>query len=128
MHTWASDKICKPKKEEGLDIRRIKDINQAAGLKLVWRCCSNPKSVWASWMMNEYVKDSNFWEAPMHLLHSGTWKFIAESKQIAKKYMKVGIGNGEHASLWYDPWLKEGALIDHVGKLHPDIITHPDWK
>jgi len=45
MHTWASDKICKPKKEEGLDIRRIKDINQAAGLKLVWRCCSNPKSV-----------------------------------------------------------------------------------
>jgi len=64
----------------------------------------------------------------MHLLHSGTWKFIAESKQIAKKYMKVGIGNGEHASLWYDPWLKEGALIDHVGKLHPDIITHPDWK
>ena len=79
-------------------------------------------------MMNEYVKDSNFWEAPMDLLHSGTWKFITESRQIAKKHMKVCIGNGEHTSLWYDSWLKGGALIDHVGKLYPDIIRHLNWK
>jgi len=91
MHTWAWDKICKPKKEGGLEIRRIKDINQVAGLRLVWRFCSNPKSVWASWMMNEYVKDLNFCEAPMHLLHSGTWKFIAESRQIAKKHMNLSM-------------------------------------
>jgi len=78
-------------------------------------------------MRNEYVKDFNFWEAPVHLLHSGTWKFKAGSTLLAKKQMKKCIENGENSSLWYDPWLKEGALVEHMGKLHPGIVGHPNW-
>jgi len=37
MHVGPGKKICKPKVEGGLAIRRIKDNNMAAGLRLVWR-------------------------------------------------------------------------------------------
>ena len=42
IHAWAWDKICKPKSECGLAVRRIQEINNAAGVKLVCRCCNNP--------------------------------------------------------------------------------------
>jgi len=109
MHAWAWESLCKPKAEGGLAIRRFKDINIAAGLKLVWRDCTDPDSIWNAWLRTTHVGGRNFCEAPVHLLHSGTWKFIAGSRQLAKKHMKRSIGNGEETSLWHDPWLKEGS-------------------
>ena len=35
MHAWAWDKLCMPKEEGGLGIRRIQDLNTAASIKLV---------------------------------------------------------------------------------------------
>ena len=32
MNAWAWDKLCEPKSEGGLAIRRLKDINEVAGL------------------------------------------------------------------------------------------------
>ena len=99
-------------------------------MKLVWRCCNDINFLWASWMRNHYVKNLNFWEAPVHILHSGTWKFIAGSRQLTKVCMRKCIGDGEGASLWYesyDPWLKESSLADHICILNPDMIRNPCW-
>ena len=80
MHAWAWDKICKPKSEGGLAIRRIQETNNAASVKLVWSCCNSENSFRASWMKEQYFQDINFWEAPAHLLHSDTWKFVVKSR------------------------------------------------
>jgi len=90
MHAWAWDKLCKQKEEGGLAIRRIQDINKAAGVKLVWRCCTS-HSIWALWMRKQYVKAGNFWEARASLLDSGTWKFITRNRSLAKMYMTKNI-------------------------------------
>jgi len=58
MHAWAWDKLCKPK-GGGLAIRRIQDINKAAGVKLVWRCCMSD-SIWAQWMRSNMSKQGFF--------------------------------------------------------------------
>ena len=47
MHAWAWDKLCMPEEEGGVALRRVADMNLAAGLKLVWRCCTL-ESIWAS--------------------------------------------------------------------------------
>jgi len=59
LHAWAWDKMCIPKSERGLGIRRINDINTAAVIKLLWRCCTSD-SIWAKWMKDHYVQNPNF--------------------------------------------------------------------
>ena len=61
MPAWSWEKLCKPKEEGGLAIRKITDLNKAAGIKLAWRCCSS-NSIWATWMRKHYVKEWNFWK------------------------------------------------------------------
>jgi len=34
MHAWGWNALCKPKEEGGVELRRIQDISQAAGIKL----------------------------------------------------------------------------------------------
>ena len=114
MHTWAWEQICKPKHEGGLAIIRLRDINIDASMKLVWRYFNNNHSIWNEWVKTNYVGEHNFWEAPAHLLQSGTWKFIAGSRMLAKHHMTRCIGNGEDTSSWYDPWMKEGTLADQL--------------
>ena len=41
MPAWSWEKLCKPKEEGGLAIRKITDVNKAAGIKLEWRCCNS---------------------------------------------------------------------------------------
>ena len=125
MHAWAWDKMCTPKSEGGLSIRRIQDINNATGLKLVWRCCNSDDSICANWMRQYYFKDTNFWEPPIHLLDLGTWKFVAGNRGIAKPYIRRRIGNRETTSLWYDPWLKDGALIEHKNRTNSTMVSNP---
>jgi len=64
----------------------------------------------------------------VQLLHSETWKFIAASREKARLHMRRSIGNGKDISLWYDPRLKEGALVTQLGCMHPAIILQPDCK
>ena len=84
----AWDKMCKQKLEGGLSLRRIQDLNNAAGLQLVWRCCNPNGSIWAEWMRNQYFRDFSLWEAPIHLLQSGNWKFVASFRKMAKLYVE----------------------------------------
>ena len=62
IHAYSWTNICKPKVEGGVGIRRIQEINEAAGLKLIWKLCTS-QSLWASWMNERYCKGTSFWEA-----------------------------------------------------------------
>ena len=55
LRTWSWASICKPNAEGGLGIRRIRDVNNAAGVKLLWRCLQGD-GLWAKFMMAKYVK------------------------------------------------------------------------
>ena len=46
MHAWNWQDICRPKAEGGMGIRRINDINNASGIRLVWRL-SAVDSLWS---------------------------------------------------------------------------------
>ena len=60
-------------------------------------------------MRDQFVRGKNFWEAPVSLIESGTWKFMAEKRSLARVYMRRAICNGQTTSLWFDPWMAEGA-------------------
>ena len=83
MHAcW--NKLSKPKEQGGPIIRRVQDINKAAGVKLVWKKCGTSNSIWSKWVRKQYAKDGNFWKASISLLDSGIWKFMVGNISLAK--------------------------------------------
>ena len=126
IHAWSWNSMCKPKREGGLELRRVQDIANAAGIKLVWRLFTS-NSLWAKWMNEKYVKDTPITELTCSSLDSGTWKFIVQSKNKALLHMKKIIGDGCDTSLWYDPWLQNGNLINLTGLNSPPVLSK-HWR
>ena len=113
MHYWSWSDICKTKPEGGLGIRRIADINEAAGIRMFWRLCTN-QNLWAGWMKDRYLRNGNWDTATASLIDSGTWKFLTQSKGKASQSMHIGnsgiwewnSGNFSFTSCWNVPRLK----------------------
>lgn len=80
-----------------MGIRRIEDINQAMGLKLVWRLL-NSNSVWADWMRKCYIKSYSFWDLPPSPFHSGTMKFLIRNRPLAIEAARRVTGNAGELS------------------------------
>ena len=95
-----------------------------AGIKLLWRLCTS-STAWANWMTNNYLKNNSIWDVSATLLDSSTWKLILSSKDLASTNIMKIIGNG--CSLWYDPWLPSGRLVDSPG-YHTHITATSTWK
>ena len=79
MHAWNWLDICKTKHEGGLGIRRVADINEATGIRIVLEAKYISNNLWANWMLNRYLQNQ-LWDTlllPLHLtlvLGSSQWK------------------------------------------------------
>ncbi|XP_020249268.1 RHOMBOID-like protein 2 [Asparagus officinalis] len=60
-------------------------------------------------------------------MDSGTWKHISGLKIKALNCIRKAIGNGESTSLWFDPWLHEGRIIELVQHLSPQLTGTENW-
>ena len=87
-----------------MEIRRIKDINVALGVRLFWRMCTS-QSLWAAWMSANYLKGFHLYQASPTILDSVTWKWIYNLKAQALSRMSQNIGNKVETSLLYDRWI-----------------------
>lgn len=86
LHSVSWDNICRPKKEGGLGLRKIKDMSRAAGVKLLWRLGSTD-TLWATWMRSSYFANSSIWDYSTRLLDSGTIKFIMEARDVSAQFI-----------------------------------------
>jgi len=110
----------------GVGIRKIRDINHASGIRLVWRLCTS-NSMWAKWMIAHYMKGEHLHQSTASILDSGTWKWICALKSQALLEMTRVMGNGEKTSLLYDTWIPRSKLIS----LLSDTLLPPEirlWK
>lgn len=68
---------CKPKEEGGLGLRSIKEANDVACLKLVWRIISFPSSLWVKWINRYLICKNSFWSVKERSsLGSWMWNFF----------------------------------------------------
>ncbi|GAV92229.1 zf-RVT domain-containing protein, partial [Cephalotus follicularis] len=79
---WAE--VCKPLAEGGLGIKDMK----------------------TSYLINT----SNFWVIPARGLLSWSWRQILMLRPLARQHLIYKCGNGEHFSLWFDPWLQGDSV------------------
>ncbi|CAN1822044.1 Putative ribonuclease H protein At1g65750, partial [Linum perenne] len=59
VHFLAWDRICRPKDQGGLGLRKARELNQAYLMKLGWTILNSPDKLWVQVMTNKYLKDTS---------------------------------------------------------------------
>lgn len=118
---WAD--VCYPKSEGGLGLRRLGIWNSTLCLKLVWLLFSGSGSLWVAWHRFHHIKRKSFWALPESVRLSWNWKCLLRLRHIAEPFVECKLGNGQHASFWFDNWTPLGALIKVIG-----INGPTDWR
>ena len=62
------------------------------------------------------LKHKPFWTIPEKASQgSWIWRKLLKYREVAKRFCKVEVGNGENTSFWYDNWSPLGRLGDITG-------------
>lgn len=108
--------VSKKKSEGGLGIRPLKEVNEVACLKLIWRILSGQKSLWVKWIQIYLIRKGSLWTIRDNTAAgSWMWKKILKTRAVAKGFHRVDIKNGEDTSSWNDHWCEMGRLIEVLG-------------
>jgi hypothetical protein len=103
LKSWKS--ICLPKSSGGLGFRRSFDSNKALIAKLGWSLVANEDKHWVRILKSKYLNGSLFMAASTPSSCSWLWKGILNTRDLLKIGTCTIIGNGEHTSVWEDPWI-----------------------
>ncbi|XP_043696657.1 uncharacterized protein LOC122647302 [Telopea speciosissima] len=135
--SWAA--VCLPKKEGGLGIRRIKDVNSAGIIKLLWEIALKKKSIWVDWIYLGLLRHDSIWTAASLSDASRVWRKILACRPLVLQAIRSNIGDGQSTYLWLDNWHPRGILLHQITprsiyssdfhrlSLVADILDHNGW-
>ncbi|XP_021971327.1 uncharacterized protein LOC110866487 [Helianthus annuus] len=115
---WVAwDVITTPKKEGGLGVTKLQDVNEALLLKWTWRFKKEGNCLWKKVVTGCHSSSRAWTMLPCSPSASGCWKQIVK---IGEKRLPngnslisyfVGIpGDGSTINFWGDTWLREDPL------------------
>ncbi|XP_059274715.1 uncharacterized protein LOC132029486 [Lycium ferocissimum] len=113
----AWEKLCKPKKEGGLNIRSCRKWNLALVGKLIWMLITNKEVLWVRWVHGIYMKpDEEFWSHVPSGNCSWYWRNIH----------KVKLGMQQ----WYstDRYVLTTSGVYSVSQSYLSLIEHREIK
>ncbi|CAA7042519.1 unnamed protein product [Microthlaspi erraticum] len=125
QHLLCWDKVCKPKEEGGLGIRKTSLMNIALLAKVGWRVLHDNNSLWSRVLRSKYLigdihdtawlKGKSTW--------SSTWRSVALGiRDVILPGHKWVLGDGLRVSFWTDKWLMGNLLKDEVVADVPEAI------
>ncbi|KAK9169574.1 hypothetical protein Syun_001714 [Stephania yunnanensis] len=102
----AWDKVCQPRKNGGLGMRNMYDMNRSFIMKLGWELITNPKALWVKLMRAKYgIPDDTI---PYELTPgkcSHAWRNICKIWSRLLEGLNWAIGNGHTIRFWLDRWV-----------------------
>ncbi|XP_019056486.1 PREDICTED: uncharacterized protein LOC109116115 [Tarenaya hassleriana] len=117
--------ICRPRKEGGLNSKKLEELNKVFRLKMVWRVFKYASSLWVAWLKRNVLKRGSFWDTVPTARHSWNVRKLLNMKDLAGKFIRCRIGNGNMASFWFDNWTDLGPLLDYIGSDGPRLLRIP---
>lgn len=54
FHPISWNRLCQPKKEGGLGLCSMRDLNSTFMMKAIWNSCSPPNALWKSFIRAKY--------------------------------------------------------------------------
>jgi len=79
----AWDKVCAPKKERGLGIKKLEVWNKASLLIHIWNLFARASSLWVAWVQDVWLKGKSFGQVPIPQTCFWGWKKILKLCPIA---------------------------------------------
>ncbi|KAJ0576328.1 hypothetical protein HanIR_Chr05g0223121 [Helianthus annuus] len=117
MYWVARDRVTSHKKEGGLGLSKLADLNVALLSKWGWRFKTEGDSLWKN-VIEAIHSNRVGWESiPFKKSAGGTWRNIAKvfikfkvNNDPIRNCIKGIIGNGESIVFWLDPWVVNEPL------------------
>lgn len=95
----------------------MKETNEAAMVKLVWRGLTNTDSIWAAWMKNKYLLVRCFWDVLESPSDSVTWKKILRSRPRRYwGYVEMRRAMETQRVFGLPPRRRGGRIIERIGR------------
>lgn len=87
--------VCKLKKEGGLGLRSLEEVNRVSCLKLIWRILSTRNSLWVQWIHRYLIRKVSFWNIN-EVSSLGSWmlKKLLQLRQLAVQLTRMEVNNG----------------------------------
>ncbi|XP_056697878.1 uncharacterized protein [Spinacia oleracea] len=109
----AWKKVCQPKDQGGLGLRRTYPLNRAFIAKLGWKILTEENNLWVKIMRKKYLQNNNsFFTVKKKTRDSVIWNHILNQREILRKGIRWRLGNGKSINFWRDNWIGQYALID----------------
>ncbi|KAK9064964.1 hypothetical protein SSX86_016347 [Deinandra increscens subsp. villosa] len=113
----AWDVITTPKKEGGLGLSKLEDVNDALLLKWAWRFKSGGNCLWKKVIIGCHGSSRNWAFLPCKASASGCWRQIVKlcdkkvwSGNTLGSHFEAIVGDGSTISFWMDSWLRDEPL------------------
>ncbi|KAL8139423.1 LOW QUALITY PROTEIN: hypothetical protein V2J09_005444 [Rumex salicifolius] len=115
QHLVAWNRVCRPKLEGGLGLRRAGVMNRALLGKLGWRVLKDKTSLWARVLREKYkigdVRDP-LWLSPKGRW-SSTWRSISVGiREVVLRGISWVPGDGRSIKFWTDRWALKVPLLE----------------
>lgn len=108
--------VCLPKDEGGLGLRNFTILNTMLNLRLIWLLLTSTDSLWATWIREKRLNNTNFWVVNPTQFASWIWRLLLSLRPMARRFLKCTLGNGTRASFWFDSWLSCDLFYDLLGE------------
>ena len=115
QHLIAWDKICTPKREGGLGIRKAKEMNVALLGKLGWRLLNTHEALWVRILQKKFRVGELY--DPCWMVSRGNWSPTWRSLILGIREVVVPgtcwiLGDGRRVRFWRDNWLLDQPLYE----------------
>jgi len=108
----AWDKVCRPKKNGGLGLRKTAAVNQTFHCKLAWKILTNQDSMWVRIMREKYLAHQEFFCAHAKQGDPVVWRNIFKCKELIRKGIIWTVGDRKDILFWQDNWIENRSLLD----------------
>lgn len=110
IHLIKWSEVCMPRVNGGLGIRMARDFNNALLAKLAWQLVTNANKLWVTVIKEKYIKDRNFFTAPVPPDASWSWRNIVKGQSTIELGATWRVGNGRSFNFWSDWWVRDKPL------------------
>jgi hypothetical protein len=125
-------KLCKPYSQGGLNIRSLKNLNQASNLKRCWDLLSSNCS-WAKMLKDRVIKRKS---PVQHHIYSSIWSSVKDEYNVIMENSVWLLGNGVNINFWNDCWCGEPifftlnippSISQNLSSSVSDFIHNDSW-
>ena len=132
VHLVSWDNVNKSKREGGLGIKSMRQVNSAFLAKLGWRVLAEPTSLWSRVLRAKYCDnrcDVDMFQMKQNA--SNAWRGIMSNIDVVRKGINVAVGNGAKTFFWHHKWATTRPLIELAIREPPlqiqDVTVNELW-